>query len=58
MKIYVSSTFLDLADHRRAVDVALRRMGHDVVGMEQYVAEASKPVERCQQDVRLVTCSS
>lgn len=27
-------------------------MGHDVIGMEQYVAEGSKPVERCKADVR------
>jgi hypothetical protein len=27
-------------------------MGHDVIGMEQYVAEGSKPVERCKTDVR------
>jgi len=34
------------------VDQALRRMGHDVIGMEQYVAEQSTPLERCLQDVR------
>jgi hypothetical protein len=27
-------------------------MGHDVIGMEQYIAEGSKPVERCKADVR------
>ena len=27
-------------------------MGHDVIGMEQYVAEGSKPVDRCKADVR------
>jgi len=52
MKVYISSTFQDLADHRQAVDRALRRMGHDVIGMEQYVAEGSKPLSRCQADVR------
>ena len=52
MKVYLSSTFHDLADHRQAVDRALRRMGHDVIGMEQYVAEGSKPLSRCQADVR------
>src|SRR5262249_48285448 len=44
--------FQDLIDHRAAVDRTLRRMGHDVIGMEQYVAEGSKPVERCKTDVR------
>jgi uncharacterized protein DUF4062 len=52
MKVYVSSTYQDLIDHRTAVDRTLRRMGHDVIGMEQYVAEGSKPVDRCKADVR------
>ena len=53
MKIYLSSTYQDLVEHRTAVDRTLRRMGHDVVGMEQYVAEGSKPVDRCLADVRI-----
>lgn len=52
MKIYISSTYRDLIEHRAAVDRTLRRMGHDVIGMEQYVAEGSKPVDRCRADVR------
>ena len=52
MKVYISSTYLDLVEHRAAVDRTLRRMGHDVIGMEQYVAEGSKPVDRCRADVR------
>lgn len=52
MKIYISSTYQDLIDHRAAVDRTLRRMGHDVIGMEQYVAEGSKPLNRCRTDVR------
>ncbi|HET9963080.1 MAG TPA: DUF4062 domain-containing protein [Nitrospiraceae bacterium] len=53
MKIYISSTYQDLSDHRSAVDRTLRRMGHDMIGMEQYVAEGNKPLERCLTDVRL-----
>jgi hypothetical protein len=52
MKVYISSTYQDLVDHRAAVDRTLRRMGHDVIGMEQYIAEGSKPVDRCKSDVR------
>lgn len=52
MKIYISSTYQDLIDCRVAVDRTLRRMGHDVIGMEQYVAEGSKPMNRCKADVR------
>ena len=53
MKIYISSTYQDLVEHRGVVDRTLRRMGHDVIGMEQYVAEGNKPLERCLADVRL-----
>jgi len=52
MKVYISSTYQYLIEHRAAVDRTLRRMGHDVIGMEQYVAEGGKPVERCKADVR------
>jgi hypothetical protein len=30
-------------------------MGHDVIGMEQYVAEGNKPLERCLKDVALAS---
>ena len=52
MKVYISSTYQDLIEHRAAVDRTLRRMGHDVIGMEQYVAEGNKPLDRCLADVR------
>jgi Domain of unknown function (DUF4062) len=52
MKVYISSTYQDLLEHRVAVDRTLRRMGHDVIGMEQYIAEGGKPVDRCKADVR------
>lgn len=52
MKVYISSTYQDLVEYRAAVDRTLRRMGHDVIGMEQYVAEGSKPVDRCIADVK------
>lgn len=51
MKIYISSTFRDLHAHRAAVDRNLRSMGHDVIGMEQYVAEGGRPLQRCLADV-------
>jgi hypothetical protein len=35
-----------------ALDTALRRMGHDVIGMEHYVAEGATPLEKCLADVR------
>ncbi len=53
MKVYISSTFRDLNLHRAAVDRTLRKMGHDIIGMEHYVAEGSRPVERCKRDVEI-----
>ncbi|MFN8378112.1 MAG: DUF4062 domain-containing protein [Anaerolineae bacterium] len=50
-KIYVSSTYRDLKDQRRAVLDALRRADHDVEAMEFYVAEDNRPLERCLEDV-------
>jgi hypothetical protein len=51
MRIYLSSTYYDLAEHRAAVARVLRQMGHEVIGMEEYVAEGARPLERCLQDV-------
>jgi hypothetical protein len=53
MKVYLSSTFRDLHEHRAAVDRTLRKMGHDSIGMEQYAAESNRPVARCKRDVEL-----
>lgn len=50
--VYVSSTKSDLEAERNGVMHALRRVGHDVVAMEEYVAEATRPLARCLEDVR------
>lgn len=50
VKVYISSTFEDLVDYRTAAADVLRKLGHDVLGMEQYVAESARPVDRCVQD--------
>ncbi len=50
-KVYVSSTFLDLKDCRARVNLALRKVGHEDVAMEYYVAGGERPVERCLADV-------
>ena len=49
--IYLSSTYEDLKDHREAVYRALRRLGHDVGAMEDYVATDQRPVDKCLADV-------
>ena len=50
-RIYVSSTFSDLADYRKEVSLALRRLGHEDMAMEYYVAEDRRPLDRCLEDV-------
>ena len=49
--IYLSSTYEDLKDYRRVVVEALRKSGHDIVAMEDYVATDQRPVDKCLQDV-------
>jgi Domain of unknown function (DUF4062) len=51
MRVYISATVQDVAEYRLAVARTLRRMGHVVEGMEEYVAEARRPIERCLVDV-------
>jgi hypothetical protein len=51
MKIYISSTYRDLQKQRTAVAGVLRRMGHQPIGMEEYVAEGARPLDRCLRDV-------
>jgi hypothetical protein len=52
LKIFVSSTFEDLGDHREAAIRALRQMGHEVVAMEDFTASSAPPVERVLDLVR------
>src|SRR3990172_8523102 len=50
-RIYVSSTFRDLEEFRKEVSAALRRLGHEDVAMEYYVAGDERPLDRCLNDV-------
>ncbi len=56
MRIYVSSTYEDLKAHREAVLRAIRRLGHECVAMEEYVAEDVEVAEKCAEDV--ATCDA
>jgi energy-coupling factor transporter ATP-binding protein EcfA2 len=51
LKIYVSSTKLDLDAHRTRVSNVIRRLGDLDVAMEHYAAEEKRPLDRCLQDV-------
>ncbi len=50
-RIYVSSTFKDLEVHREKVRTVLRRMGHEDVAMEYFVAEDKRPLDKCLEEV-------
>jgi tetratricopeptide (TPR) repeat protein len=50
-RIYVSSTYSDLKEHREKVYRVLRQLGHDAVAMEDYVATDQRPLARCLADV-------
>jgi hypothetical protein len=50
-RIYISSTWEDLADFRAAVCASLRRLRHDVVSMEDYTARSGRPLDECLADV-------
>jgi Domain of unknown function (DUF4062)/HEAT repeats len=42
---------MDLSDERGEVGLALRRLGHEDIAMEYYVAEDTRPLDRCLSDV-------
>jgi len=50
-KIYISSTFEDLKDYRKAVYHVLQQLGHTVIAMEDYVASDKRPLQKCLEDV-------
>src|ERR1041384_1808126 len=50
-RIYVSSTFEDLKEYRKAVGETLRRLGHQDVAREYAVAEDMRPMDRSLSDV-------
>ena len=52
MKIYLSSTYIDLKDYRESVYRTLCKIeGVQVVAMEDYVASDKRPINKCLNDV-------
>jgi len=51
MKIYLSSTYRDLKDHREMLGLAMRKAQHKVVMMEEYFARDELVEFACQGDV-------
>lgn len=52
LRVYVSATSKDLEDHRTAVGDHLRKVGFEDASMDHYVAEETRPLARCLEDVR------
>ena len=50
-RVYVSSTFIDLKDHRAALKTALEKAQYDVECMEKYPAFDERPKDKCLADV-------
>jgi hypothetical protein len=51
MKVYLSSTFKDLHEHRSCVAKVLAKAGYHVIRMEDYPARAMHTKAACQSDV-------
>jgi formylglycine-generating enzyme required for sulfatase activity len=49
--VYVSSTYVDLKEHRAALKIALERAGYDVECMEKYPSFDERPLTYCLADV-------
>jgi hypothetical protein len=45
VKVFVSSTFRDLAEHREVLRLALETSGHQFRGMEHFPAQQAPPLE-------------
>lgn len=50
-KIYISSTYSDLTEYRAEAYRALRKLGHNVIAMEDYGASSRRPLDKCLADV-------
>lgn len=46
MRIFVSSTFEDLKEHRAAAIHVLRQLGHEVLAMEDLIAASATPLAK------------
>jgi ribokinase len=59
MKIFISSTFIDLKDYRSAIEEVLKILQQQYVGMEYFVSIGKGPLETCLKKVEesdLVLC--
>ena len=47
MRVFVSSTFRNLASYREVLRLALEASGHTFLGMEHFAAQPSPPLDAC-----------
>ncbi len=52
MKVFLSSTYIDLIEHRRAAHDALEQLGLHVIGMESFGARPEDSTTACLKEVR------
>lgn len=51
MRVFVSSTFRDLAPYREVLRLALEKSGHVFLGMEHFAAQDSPSLEVCLEEL-------
>jgi len=51
MKVFLSSTYVDLIEHRKEAIEALARLGHHVIGMETFNARSEDPTKASLKEV-------
>ncbi len=51
MKVFVSSTLIDLEDHRKAVEEIINRLDQQFRGMEYFGSRPDEPKEVCFQEI-------
>ena len=51
MKAFLSATYIDLRDHRRAAVEAIQRLGHEAVTMEVFGARPEEPTTACLRQI-------
>jgi hypothetical protein len=51
MKAFLSATYVDLRDHRRAAVEAIQRAGHEAITMETFGAWPEEPTAACLREV-------
>jgi hypothetical protein len=56
VKVFVSSTYIDLKDHRQRVIAQLRKAGYHVDPMEDWTSDADEPTQFCLD--RLYGCQA